>query len=41
MKNLKKRSLNFLKLVCMILVLGVQTLLHGSWTVNDSNQKTI
>jgi len=41
MKNIKKRFINFLKFVCMILVLGTQTLLHGSWRVDDTNQKTI
>lgn len=41
MKNIKKRLFNFLKFVCMILVLGTQSLLHGSWTVDDTNRKTI
>jgi len=40
MKKLKKRLFNFLKFVCMIVVLGTQTLLQGSWTNETSNQKT-
>lgn len=40
MKTIKKKTLNFLKFLCMILVLGIQELLNGSWTSETANQKT-
>lgn len=38
---MKKYMLNGLKFCCMVLILGAQTLLHGSWSVsNDKSPKT-
>ncbi|WP_262707255.1 hypothetical protein [Maribacter algicola] len=39
MKKLKKGIVEVLKFVCMFVVLGVQTILQGSWTSNGPNQK--
>ena len=41
MKTLKKKLVNLIKLVCMIVVLGTQSLLQGSWSSENSGQKTV
>lgn len=39
MKKLRKGIYNSLRFICMVLILGAQNLLEGSWTVNKSKQK--
>lgn len=38
MKKLKKGIISFAKFLCMFMILGVQNLLHGSWTPHGPNQ---
>ncbi|MDC6404385.1 MULTISPECIES: hypothetical protein [Maribacter] len=39
MKRLKKGMIEVLKFLCMFVVLGMQTILQGSWSSNGPNQK--
>jgi hypothetical protein len=40
MKTLKKKLINFFKFLCMVVLLGTQSLLHGSWSNTNPEQET-
>ncbi|WP_282102996.1 hypothetical protein [Maribacter sp. MMG018] len=40
MKTVKKKILDLIRFLCMVVVLGLQNLVTGSWTTENQNQKT-
>ena len=40
MKTVKKKLVNFFKFVCMVVLLGTQSLLQGSWSNSSPEQET-
>ena len=38
---MKSKVKNFLTFCCMVVVLGIQELLEGSWTVEESKEKSL